>query len=127
LRQFTVYHRVTRVRPSHPAPVATTQAPGSSGFTPGDHFDDHCVIAWPTAPSYTSTSIQMTMSCEHVPENLYLFTQVVYGDPNLQPNPDTGEMHVVGTVIDVARSDYGYSELEVQASQVTIDGGSGGQ
>ena len=25
----------------------------------------------------------MTMSCEHVPENEFLFTQVQYGDPSL--------------------------------------------
>jgi hypothetical protein len=99
-------------------PPAPTQPPDD--FAPGANFDDYCEIAWPTAPSYTSDSIMMTMSCEHVPESLYLFTDVVYDDPNFQPTPDSGEMHVVGTVAGVVRSDYGYSELEVQATDVTF-------
>lgn len=45
---------------------------------------------------------------------------VIYGDPNLRVTPDTGYMHVVGTVIDTAHSDYGFDELEVQASSITI-------
>ena len=82
--------------------VPVTTLPQTHSFAPGAHFDDYCVIAWPTAPTYTSTSIQMTMSCEDVPEGQYLFTDVVYNDPSLQPTPSTGRMHVVGTVIDVA-------------------------
>ena len=107
-----------------PAPTSTTLPPAPT-FATGSHFSDDCVIAWPTAPSYTNNSIEMTMSCEHVPEDQYLFTNVVYDNPSLQPTPDTGTMHVVGQVVGVARSDYGYSELEVQASNVTILGNSG--
>jgi hypothetical protein len=65
------------------------------------------------------------MSCNHVPEGQYLFTDVIYDDPSLQPTPDSGTMHVIGRVVDVARSDYGYSELVVQASSVTILGNTG--
>lgn len=96
-----------------------TSAAAADSFTPGSHFDDQCVIAWPSAPTYTSDAIEMTMSCQHVPEGQFLFTDVVYGDPQLQPTPNTGYMHVVGTVIGTARSAYGYDELEVQASSVT--------
>lgn len=122
LRQFTVYHAVKS--PVTP-PSTPTQTPTPNGLAVGDHFSDQCGIAWPTAPTYTSDSIEMTMSCEHVPEGEYLFTDVVYNDPNLQPTPDTGLMRVIGTIVGVAHSDYGFSILEVQASDVTFD--SGGQ
>jgi hypothetical protein len=109
------------------SPPATTNptVPTAPSFATGSHFNDDCVIAWPTAPTYTNNSIEMTMSCDHVPEGQYLFTDVTYDDPSLQPTPDSGTMHVVGQVLGVARSDYGYSELEVQASDVTILGNSG--
>jgi hypothetical protein len=119
LRQFTVYHAVSAPpRTSPPTTAPSTTAPTS--YQPGSHFDDYCVIAWPTAPVYTSNAIQMTMSCVHVDENTYLFTVVQYDDPNFKPTPDSGQMHVVGTVIGTAHSDYGYNELEVLASNVTF-------
>jgi hypothetical protein len=108
-----------------PPPTTSPTVPTAPNFASGSSFNDDCVIAWPTAPSYTSTSIEMTMTCEHVPEGQYLFTDVIYDDPSLQPTPDSGTMHVVGRVVDVVRSDYGYSELEVQASKVTILGNQG--
>jgi hypothetical protein len=122
LRKFTVYHTgpapARTSSPTETAPPPTSSAPVS--YAPGSHFDDYCVIAWPTAPFYTAEAIQMTMSCVHVDENTYLFTVVQYDDPNLKPTPDPGQMHVVGTVIGTAHSDYGYNELEVQASTVTF-------
>jgi hypothetical protein len=36
------------------------------------------------------------MNYEHVPEGEYLFTDVTLDDTNLQPNPESGLMHVVG-------------------------------
>jgi hypothetical protein len=105
--------------------TTTTSPPAAPSFAIGARFNDDCVIAWPTAPSYTSTSIEMTMTCDHVPEGQYLFTNVTYDDPSLQPTPDSGTMHVIGRVEDVARSDYGYTELVVQASSVTILGNAG--
>lgn len=108
--------------PAAPPTSAPASQPSAAteSFTPGSQFDDECVIAWPTAPTYTSNAIEMTMSCEHVPESKFLFTDVVYGDPQLQPTPDTGYMHVVGTVLGTAHSGYGFNELEVQASSVTF-------
>jgi hypothetical protein len=123
LREFVVYHQVRTA----PAPAAKSPAPAStSGYSPGSHCDDYCVIAWPTAPVYTSTSVEMTMSCEHVNEDQYLFTDVIYNDPSFQPTPDSGQMHVVGTVIGTAHSDYGFDILQVQASQVSFTTGGGG-
>jgi hypothetical protein len=101
------------------APTTTTTAPTGS-LTIGSHFDSECVVAWPTAPVTTSTSIQMTMSCDAVPENEYLFTQVDYGDPNLPVSPDHARAHVIGTIVDIATSAYGYKELVVQASSVQV-------
>lgn len=134
LRQFTLYHSVVTtpapVAAAPPAPTAplpaapptptTAAAQPGTNLTVGSHFDDYCVIAWPTAPSYTGNSIEMTMSCQHVPEGVYLFTDVLYNDPHFQPTPETGQMHVVGTVVGVARSALGFSELEVKASHVTL-------
>jgi len=62
----------------------------------------------------------MTMSCDAVPEGEYLFTDVIYGDPNLPISPDHARAYVVGKVTEVARSDYGYKELVVQASSVKV-------
>ena len=102
------------------APPPTTQPPAARSFTPGSSFDDYCVINWPTAPVYTSDSIQMVMGCAHVDEGQFFYTQVIYGDPNLKPTPSTGQMHVVGKVIGIATSAYGYRVLEVQASSITF-------
>ena len=101
-------------------PPPTTQPPAARSFTPGSSFDDYCVINWPTAPVYTSDSIQMVMGCAHVDEGQFFYTQVIYGDPNLKPTPSTGHMHVVGKVVDIATSAYGYRVLEVQASSITF-------
>lgn len=112
--------------PSHSsssgAPHASTQKrpPIQNGLAVGEAFDDYCVVAWPTAPTITTNAIIMTMSCEHVPENKYLFTQVRYGNPHLNMTPDTGTVRVVGKIVDVATSDYGYKELIVQASKVVL-------
>jgi hypothetical protein len=115
------------------APTTTTTTTTATAATPtttpsaqpqslavGAPFNSECVVAWPTAPVTTSTSIQMTMSCDAVPENEYLFTQVDYGDPNLPISPDHARAHVIGTVVDIATSAYGYKELVVQASSVQV-------
>jgi pimeloyl-ACP methyl ester carboxylesterase len=112
---------VKEVVVAQPRPVVTQAPPVSPAaqFTPGAPFVASCVNAWPTAPSYTSTSITMTMSCSGVPSK-YLFVQVIYGDPNFPIRPSTGRVSVRGRVVDVARSAYGYSELLVEATTVTI-------
>lgn len=110
-------HTTTTV-PSHPTP----QTQQGSSYSPGAPFDDYCVINWPTAPTYTSSSIQMVMGCKHVDQNKFFFTQVVYGDPKLPVTPSTGAMHVVGHVIDSAHSAYGFNVLVVEATKITIGG-----
>ena len=45
---------------------------------------------------------------------------MIYSDPNLKPTPSTGQTHVIGKVIDIATSAYGYRVLEVQASSITF-------
>jgi len=109
----------TQPDPVSPPPVSANG--GSRSYAIGSTFDDECVVAWPTAPSISSSSIEMTMSCDHVPEGEFLFTDVGYDDPNLSVTPDTGKMHVVGKIIDISQSDYGYKELVVEASRITLN------
>jgi hypothetical protein len=96
------------------------QPPASSSLAIGSSFDSECIVAWPTAPSYTSQGVEMTMTCAAVPESQYLFTSVVYGDPNFKITPSTGYVRVQGKVVDVATSGYGFKELVVEANRVTI-------
>ncbi|MEP7193224.1 MAG: hypothetical protein ABI903_10195 [Actinomycetota bacterium] len=120
-------------RPAPQAPPQTAQAPpanspppikadGTSHFEIGDPFSDQCYVAWPTAPTHTQTTIQMTMHCAHQPAQ-FLFTAVVYADPNLRVTPSTGNMLVTGHIVDYATSEYGYKELVVQADQVQLPSG----
>lgn len=98
-----------------------TPAPSASqSLAVGASFDSECVVAWPTAPVRTSDSIEMTMSCQDVPEDKFLFTQVLYGDPNLAVTPDHDQAHVIGKIVDIATSDYGYNELVVEATSVQV-------
>lgn len=99
---------------SSPAPIGD----GTSHFDVGDPFSSACVVAWPSAPTYTNDSIVMTMSCQATPGQ-FLFTQVTYGDPNLPITPSTGTVQVSGTIAGYARSAYGYKELLVQANRVS--------
>lgn len=107
-----------------PTPPPSTSEPSGAdqSLEIGSPFESWCVVAWPTAPVVTSEGIQMTMSCEAVPEDQYLFTEVVYGDPDLPISPEHARAHVVGTIVDVAESAYGYSELVVEASSVEVEG-----
>ena len=82
-----------------PPPTTSPTVPTAPNFASGSSFNDDCVIAWPTAPSYTSTSIEMTMTCEHVPEGQYLFTDVIHDDPS-RSQPPTADHDVVGRVVD---------------------------
>lgn len=113
---------IARLNFPNPFPVTTattpTTKPQSSGFAVGDNFEGNCVVAWPTAPVITQNAIIMTMSCSNVPESEYLFTQVQYGDPNLDITPDTGTVQVTGKVVGVAKSELGFEELVVLASNI---------
>jgi hypothetical protein len=120
LREFSVEHASAITPTSAPTTSPPPTTSPTSSLSPGQHFDSRCVVAWPTAPEVSSTYIQMTMSCDAVPESEYLFTVVQYDDPNLPVTPDTGSMEVIGTIIASVRSDYGYSELEVQASRIIL-------
>jgi pimeloyl-ACP methyl ester carboxylesterase len=132
-----VEQRVTAQRPARPTPPPPTTSTTStttptvsstsqtqsepSSLAIGSPFDDTCVVAWPTAPVRTSNSIEMTMSCEHVPESEYLFTDVTYGDPNLPVTPARATAHIVGRIVDVATSGLGYKELVVEATSVQLE------
>ena len=106
--------------PSNPPPI---RAGGTSHFEIGDPFTDQCYVAWPTAPTRTHTTIQMTMHCAHQPSQ-FLFTAVIYADPNLHVTPSTGNMLVTGHIVDYATSEYGYKEMVVQADHVELPSGS---
>jgi hypothetical protein len=109
-----------------PTPVPTAGATqgddgsigdGTSHFGIGDDFDLICYVAWPTAPTYTSNSIEMTMACPNMPKQ-YLFAHVSYPDPDLPMTPSTGNVRVVGTIVNIATSAYGYKELVVDAREI---------
>ena len=117
----TAIPTTTGVAPTATAAPTTTATPPSSGdFSVGAPFRDRCTVAWPTAPTVTSTQIQMTMECPHVPESQFLLTVVIYDDPNLPVSPSHATMDVVGKVVDVAMSGYGFKELVVHADQITL-------
>jgi hypothetical protein len=103
-----------------PAP-STETAPPSDSLEIGSSFASWCVVAWPTAPVVSSEGIQMTMSCDAVPESEYLFTAVLYGDPDLPVSPEHARAYVEGTISDVAESEYGYRELVVLATNVEVE------
>ncbi len=115
-----------QLRPPPPTTIAppsatTTQPPIQGGTTwdIGESFAAECVVAWPTAPVYTSNAIQMRMSCLGVPSQ-FLFVDVAYGDPNLPMAPNTGYVVVRGTIVDIAESSYGFRTLVVIADDVVI-------
>ena len=106
------------------SPTAPTAAPPpivdpEPDFEVGAEFDADCVNAWPTAPTYTTSSIILTMSCPSVPGQ-FLFVKVTYPDPDLPITPSTGMVRVHGQIVDVARSAYGFTSLIVEADQIDI-------
>jgi hypothetical protein len=100
--------------PPQPTPPAT-----STGFNVGDVFDTECQVAWPTAPTRTTSEIDMTMQCLNIPSD-YLLVAVAYPDPNLPVTPSTGRMRVHGRIVDIAQSEYGYKELVVLADRIIL-------
>ena len=100
----------TSARPAASDPAVQTYAVGSA-------FDARCVVAWPTAPLRSKSSITMRMSCLGVPKQ-FLFVDVGYGDPDFPVTPSTGYMRVRGSVVDVARSELGFRTLVVAASKI---------
>jgi hypothetical protein len=103
-----------------PPPAPTTTAPTtSSSYAVGDTFEDDCQVAWPTAPTRTTTEIEMHMECVHL-RSPYLLAIVVYPDPNLKMTPSTGRVHVHGRIVDIATSDYGFHELVIEADRIDL-------
>lgn len=100
-----------------------TISDGESGFEIGDSFAGDCSVAWPTAPSYTPTTIELTTTCSGVPTQ-FQFVHISYPDPDLPINPSTGSSHVEGVIVNVAVSEYGWKTLYVNAD--TYDLGSAG-
>lgn len=105
--------------PAEPEPVDPEPESSDASSTPGAPFDSSCVVAWPTAPVRTSDAIQLTMDCKGLPDGV-LFAHVRYSDPNLPIKPSTGTVHVTGTIVDVARSELGYSYLMVDADNIDM-------
>jgi hypothetical protein len=95
------------------------QNDGSEEFEIGTRYSGKCIVAWPTAPTITSTAIQMTMDCSGVPDK-YMLTVVIYGDPTLNVTPTTGQMAVTGVVVDFAENQYGYTMPIIQADTITL-------
>ncbi|MCB1038728.1 MAG: SGNH/GDSL hydrolase family protein [Acidimicrobiales bacterium] len=108
------------------APPGTTAPPDDDGidsggtFDVGDRFEATCTIAWPTAPSRTTSTIEMTTSCTGVPGQ-FLFVHISYDDPDLPVAPSPATMHVVGTIADISVSEYGYKTLIVLAEAVDLE------
>ena len=102
-----------------PKPEAPSITDGTSHQGIGDPFESICYVAWPTAPTYTATTIELTMSCRSAPE-AYLFTHVSYPDPNLPITPSTGNVLVRGRIVNQSTSAYGYRVLWVDADLVNL-------
>ena len=58
------------------------------------------------------------MSCAGVPQNQFLFVDVAYPDPRLPVTPSTGRMLVTGKIVDISRSELGFTTLDVAASKI---------
>jgi len=100
-------------------PSSTSTTTSAPPFGIGASYSGSCYVAWPTAPTVTSTSIQMTMSCTGIPSQ-YPLVIVIYGDPGLPVTPSTGSMKVTGVVQDFAQSGYGMTLPVIVASKITL-------
>lgn len=108
-------------RPSPRPTSSLTPSPVATGnlYRIGDRFSDYCVVAWPTAPVRYADSIEMRMTCQHVPGQ-FLFVDVAYGDPDLPVTPNTGYMLVEGRIVDIGHSGLGFSTLIVVADRIDL-------
>jgi hypothetical protein len=86
-------------------------------YEPGEAFADDCVVAWPTAPLYSSDGVTLRMSCAGVPGQ-FLFTDAFFPNPELPITPSTGQVRVSGQVVGVAESGNGFRTLQVLATQI---------
>lgn len=104
-----------------PAPSTTPPTVRSSEphFDIGDPFSARCTVAWPTAPSRGTDNIQMRTSCSGVPDQ-FLFVDIVYDNPDLPVTPSRSTMQVEGEIVDISRSEYGFTTLVVYATDVEL-------
>lgn len=102
-------------------PVTTSPTVRSSEqhYGIGDSFSARCTIAWPTAPSRGVDNIQMRTFCPGVPDQ-FLFVDIVYDDPDLPVTPSRSTMQVKGEIVDISRSEFGFTVLIVHASHVEL-------
>jgi hypothetical protein len=111
-----------QVHPPPPAPTPPSAQPAPSepqGYQVGDSFDLFCQVAWPTAPTRTTNSIEMTMQCPGIPAE-FLLVYVSFGEPNLPITPSTGRVRVRGRIVNHARNELGFKLLVVIADSVEI-------
>lgn len=115
---FADGRRPIPIRPKTPVSPGKP-GPSEARYDIGSEFESSCINAWPTAPTYTDTSVVLTMRCPSTGAD-YLFVQVTYPDPSLPITPSTGYVDIHGYITDVARSGYGYRILVIAADQITI-------
>ena len=99
--------------------VPPTVVSSEQHFDIGDDFAARCTVAWPTAPYRGSSTIQMRMSCGGVPSQ-FLFVDVTYGDPDLPVSPSRPTVDVTGTIVEIGRSEYGFTVLVVEADTAVV-------
>lgn len=118
----TTSEPVESPEPTDPVPTEeeTSISDGSSTYEIGEAFSEECSNAWPTAPSRTTTTIEMTMFCPNVPGQ-FLFVHVSYPDPNLAITPSTGFNLIEGTIVEISVSGYGPKTLVVAADNIVLD------
>lgn len=108
-------------QPESPVPTSPSEpeAPIDTGpsYEDGEDFSDDCIVAWPTAPLYSSDSVTLRMSCVHVPGQ-FLFTDVLFPNAELPITPSTGRVRVTGRVYGIADSGQGFRVLQVIADTI---------
>jgi hypothetical protein len=119
--QWFLDHRASEQIPLSSTPVQVTSAPvvesGDQEYEVGSEFFAQCTIAWPTAPQHGVDSIQMRTFCPSVPQQ-FLFVDIAYADPDLPVSPSVSTMDVHGQVVDIVRSQYGFTVLVVVADRI---------
>lgn len=116
----------TTARPSTTttaAPRTTTTAErvvrGGASFDPGDDFSARCTVAWPTAPMRSTSSVTIRTTCAGVPSQ-FQFVDITYPDPDLPVTPARPTVQVEGEVVDVSRSEFGFTVLVVVADDIEV-------
>lgn len=94
---------------------------GMSTFGIGERFEGECSVAWPTSPTITATTIELTTFCPgDVPEQ-FTFVYVIYPDPDLPITPMSGFSRVEGEIVGTSVSGVGLKSLVVEADTYILD------